>query len=421
MIYFFRFFITTLFLILVYIIYRSEIYYEGSERVFYLIYFIGTLLAILFLIIITYLKVKIQKYIIIIFISIAFTLYSFEGKLIFDQKKTFNETDLGFDRRTKYEVYENLKKTNSNVTVTLGPNAFLSLNDLDLLNLAGISKIKTIHCNENGYYSIYQSDRYGFNNPDKEWNNKRIDYLLVGDSFTHGACVNRPNDIASVLRQHSKKNVLNLGFGGNGPLIEYATLREYLPLNIKNVLWIYFEDNDLTDLKKELKNNILNKYLIDQEFKQNLKFKQAQIDQFITTIVEREIEKGRERNNFDNIKQFIKLNNIRSFLNPQLTPTPPPEFKIILNLAKKLVESHNGEFYFIYLPSFDRYAKFFKMDSKQQIKKIVNDLGIEFIDLDEEVFKKEKNPLKLFPFEKHGHYNVEGYNKIAVKIYEKTK
>jgi hypothetical protein len=215
--------------------------------------------------------------------------------------------------------------------------------------------------------------------------------------------------------------VLNLGFGGNGPLIEYATLREYLPLNIKNVLWIYFEDNDLTDLKKELKNNILNKYLIDQEFKQNLKFKQAQIDQFITTIVEREIEKGRERNNFDNIKQFIKLNNIRSFLNPQLTPTPPPEFKIILNLAKKLVESHNGEFYFIYLPSFDRYAKFFKMDSKQQIKKIVNDLGIEFIDLDEEVFKKEKNPLKLFPFEKHGHYNVEGYNKIAVKIYEKTK
>ena len=58
---------------------------------------------------------------------------------------------------------------------------------------------------------------------------------------------------------------------------------------------------------------------------------------------------------------------------------------------------------------------------KQQIKKIVTDLGIEFIDIDEEVFKKEKNPLKLFPFEQNGHYTVEGYKKVAVKIYEKTK
>ena len=60
-------------------------------------------------------------------------------------------------------------------------------------------------------------------------------------------------------------------------------------------------------------------------------------------------------------------------------------------------------------------------DFKKDIKKIVNDLGIEFIDIDEEVFKKENNPLKLFPFEKKYHYNVEGYKKIAIKIYDKTK
>ena len=71
---------------------------------------------------------------------------------------------------------------------------------------------KTIYCNENGYYSIYQSDRYGFNNPDEEWDNKETEYLIVGDSFTDGACVNRPNDIASVLRILSNKSVLNLGY-----------------------------------------------------------------------------------------------------------------------------------------------------------------------------------------------------------------
>ena len=39
----------------------------------------------------------------------------------------------------------------------------------------------------------------------------------------------------------------------------------------------------------------------------------------------------------------------------------------------------------------------------------------------EEVFKKEENPLKLFPFELNGHYNIEGYNKVAKKIYQLTK
>ena len=87
MIFFFRFLIIILFLILIYIVYRSEIYSLGNYRYYYLIYFIGTLLAIIFFIICTSLKEKIQKYIIIIFTSTIFALYSFEAKLIFDQKK----------------------------------------------------------------------------------------------------------------------------------------------------------------------------------------------------------------------------------------------------------------------------------------------------------------------------------------------
>ena len=42
-------------------------------------------------------------------------------------------------------------------------------------------------------------------------------------------------------------------------------------------------------------------------------------------------------------------------------------------------------------------------------------------DIDEDVFQREKNPLKLFPFEQSNHYNVEGYKKVALKIYERTK
>ena len=45
---------------------------------------------------------------------------------------------------------------------------------------------------------------------------KEVEYLLVGDSFTNGACVNRPDDISSILRELSKKSVLNLGYSSNG-------------------------------------------------------------------------------------------------------------------------------------------------------------------------------------------------------------
>jgi predicted tellurium resistance membrane protein TerC len=122
MIFFFRFLITTLFLILIYTVYRSEIYWLGSNRSYYLIYYIGILLAIVFSIIFIYLNVKIQKYIIIIFISTILALYFFEGKLIFDKK----EINLNFDRRTKFEVYEDLKKLNSNITLSVSPHNFIS-------------------------------------------------------------------------------------------------------------------------------------------------------------------------------------------------------------------------------------------------------------------------------------------------------
>ena len=71
-----------------------------------------------------------------------------------------------------------------------------------------------------------------------------------------------------------------MGFGGNGPLIEYALIREYLPLiKPKKLLWIYYEQNDLfLDLSNELKNKILNNYLVDKNFNQDLINKKLVLD-----------------------------------------------------------------------------------------------------------------------------------------------
>ena len=216
------------------------------------------------------------RYVVISLVSILFSVYFFESYILFkdylstDQilknqllkEKIYKKsTGKNWDNRTRFQIYENKKKINNDIAIRFQPSYFLNKQNLSIFPLSGISNSETIHCNENGYFSIYQSDRFGFNNPDEEWNNKEIEYLLVGDSFTHGSCVNRPNDIASVLRTLSSKSALNLGYGGNGPLIEYATLREYVAPNVKNVLWVYCESNDLFELVIERQNKNLLKYL----------------------------------------------------------------------------------------------------------------------------------------------------------------
>ena len=195
--------------------------------------------------------------------------------------------DKNYDTRTKWQLYQDLKKEDPNVFVVIRPLAFLKDKNLDYFPLSGLSNRKTIHCNENGYYSIYQSDRYGFNNPDEEWDKDEIDFLLIGDSATHGACVNEPDTISGNLRKlnNNKNGILNLGQGGNGPLIEYATLREYFPnKKVKRVLWMYYAGNDLLDLMGEIRNQILVNYLKDENFSQNLILGKQELQKLLLRI-----------------------------------------------------------------------------------------------------------------------------------------
>ena len=48
---------------------------------------------------------------------------------------------------------------------------------MNIFPLSGLSNVETILCNESGYFALYESDRYGFNNPDEEWDKKITNYL----------------------------------------------------------------------------------------------------------------------------------------------------------------------------------------------------------------------------------------------------
>ena len=175
-------------LVLIYTFYKSEFHWDGSKRDYYLTYYLLSFLLIFFSIISFFISSKIKEYLIILVISLVVSLYFFEGYLTFKEqpskellskellskellskKKQLYKKQTGneWDDRTKLQIYKDLKKINNEIVVNVPPTNNLKKNH-SIFPLSSISNSETIYCNENGYYSIYQSDRYGFNNPDNE-------------------------------------------------------------------------------------------------------------------------------------------------------------------------------------------------------------------------------------------------------------
>mgnify|MGYP001426572053 FL=1 len=100
---------------------------------------------------------------------------------------------------------------------------------------------------------------------------------------------------------------------------------------------------------------------------------------------------------------------------------PGKDFVKIMSDLKKFADKNNSELYFIYLPEYSRYKYNLQNTSYSSVRSIIQNLGIEFIDINQEVFENLENPLSLFPFELPGHYNVDGYHKVGKKVYELTK
>ena len=382
-----------------------------------------------------------KNLIIIFFCSFVVSLYLFEFYLNFSKDKKLTQkikiykkiTGNNYDTRNFYEVFQDLKLKDPKIVKGVLPVNFFGKSK-EILPLSGISNVKTLGCNENGYYVIFESDKYGFNNPDEEWQkDKNSKFLLVGDSFTEGACVNRPNDVGSVLRKKTKSSVLNLGHGGSGPLIHYAVLREYLKKGVRNIIWMYYEGNDLNDLASELKSPILNKYLENEKFSQNLVQNQEKINMIARKILDQEILSYQNKIEKDKkikskILKFIRLSKLKSsiFKEKKIVIDEVEEeifikMEQILKLSNRLAKQNNSNFYFVYLPEYNRYNTNYINESYGRIKKIVKDLEIPFIDIHEKIFIKEINPNKFFPFEMHGHYNIIGYDKVAKEIINATK
>lgn len=393
-------------------------------------YYVFNLILIFFLIsysiIHIFLKKNIRVYISIISLSfiIFFYMYEYYQKIKNDKILKNILNNLNYENNSVKKTFNNLKKKHSSTYAFWIPKI---INNDKFLILSGKSLSKTIHCNEGGFFSIYDSDRYGFNNPDQYWNVEEIDYLFIGDLFVHGACVNRPNDITSVVKLITNKKVLNLGMSANGPLRNLAILKEYSPEKVKNVIWIQ-SDNDFLDLINEKKNTILLNYLNIKDFKQNLKNNQKEINHFLG---DGDLEGGYSKVKIYSIVDFFKLyyfrNNIyqlyQNFIISNIIKTEDQLYFKIIEQARLFAKERGANFYLVYLPSttsisYDKsLLKYFFKEMKSYIKvsETAKKQNLNFIDLNNDLLRKETDPSKLF-YGQISHYNELGYKKISKHI-----
>ena len=200
------------------------------------------------------------------------------------------------------------------------------------------------------------------------------------------------------------------------------------------VLWFYFERNDLEDLKNEKSNSIFMKYL-NKDFSQNLYFKQRKIDRKLKLYIklaEKELEEKiftpkKNPEKFLPFKKIIRLQIVRDkmALDRGLDFGIDPLFEKIMIDAKDFVKKWNGKLYFVYLPDKERYAnKNIKDDNylqRSQIIELINNLNIPLIDIHEEFFMKQNDPIAFFAHRIYGHYSPDGYHRISEIIVKKIK
>ena len=136
--------------------------------------------------------------------------------------------------------------------------------------------------------------------------------------------MNEYDTISSNLRKISDLNIINLGRGGTASLSHLALISEYAPKNIKSIVWIYYE-NDVIDLDFELSSLTLKKYLNDEKFTQNLKYKQNFIDNLHLNDHKSLIKKLSKKDRNDEILRiygtfntdnysYLKLYTLRNFI-----------------------------------------------------------------------------------------------------------
>ncbi len=348
--------------------------------------------------------------------------------------KAAEDAGAPFDERSTAEMFADLAAEGvaayqpSYGAAYIARRLTLDIDGVKVVPLGGISRAHVLFCNRDGGYLTYESDEHGFRNPPGLYDSDSLQVAIVGDSFAIGMCIGDEDHAAALVRE-AYPRTLTFGIPGFGPLAIGATLVEYAAhLEPPTVLWFFFEGNDLDDLEREMRHQLLPRYL-EEGFSQGLWQLQTPIDGALRSFDEQ--EKGRltpgQRavRNLRSWKSMMLLQNLRLALAPLLArsgaeraPFREDVLRQILQRSHDRVASWDGRMHFVYLPAFERYANpQAPPPHREAVLRLVDEIGIPVIDV-HRAFQAHPKPTGLFPFGLSGHYNEAGNRIVAKTILE---
>lgn len=350
------------------------------------------------------------------------------------------------DSRSKIEVLNDFRvKGVDAVPVVAGSNFLIRgvfIDGIEVVPAAGISNRMTVNCNEYGVWATYRADEIGFNNPRGLWTGS-VTTAILGDSFTYGACVPEGQSLVDHVRR-SLPSTLSLGMGGTGPLLVLARIREYLNvLKPREVVYVYYEGNDLPDLERESLNPILKRYL-QRGFSQGLAGKVPALDKALVAYADEQErsgpsaailsglyltqlppQSGQEGSSPVKFKDFIKLRKLRAMLDSagaackRARPFDDGNldlFEEVLKLAKQDIEQWGGHFKLVYLPEWQSFlepAYFACYKRRDRVLAIAAKLGIEVLDVASHIKSDELNKYWFSP---QTHFSENGYRLVGAIV-----
>lgn len=402
------------------------IIYESEPTAAAWIFFYSLVTGAVIFLLVTFSSNKIRQISLIIFVSSILGLYFTDIYFLFSSRL---QTQVSVVKKLRGEGIQAF-------SAKIGPGVFAAMdtallpriNGIPKLPVSGIANAFIVLCNETGRKWItYKSDELGYNNPKNIWNKKPLQIVLVGDSFTHGNCVNQDETVAGQLRKIEPATV-SAGYGGNGPLLILASLVESVAaLRPKHVFWLHYSGNDILDAVREYRNPILRRYL-EKGFSQNLGKYRNEIDKAIRSYHEDYLSRPHKTLSFlESVIEVAALRNTRRIFNLSFKKNyknlkgTPKGFKITrlaLERAKRLVDGWGGKLHFVYLPSIQELIENDPEMKKTRDKslRIAKDLNIPTIDITK-VFSSVSDPEDLFTC-KSCHYNALGYFLISKAIAE---
>lgn len=340
-----------------------------------------------------------------------------------------------WDERSLRECILDLRKNDPNVFSPLGGHLFLPGRPLvasstnGILPLAHISGSKCVYNNsETGEFVMFETDEHGFRNPRGIWTPPNVDNIFLGDSMTEGCTAREGREFASLVRASHPRSI-NLGVGGQGPLLMLATLKEYgAALRPKRVFWCYYDANDLQNMEEEFTSSLLTRYLNDN-FSQGLIKKQNVVDDVLKKLYEKELARASNEINKvdaedpenDSWRSQIQFKPLRRFLGLTFAARIQRYYDLIpyeffLEAAQQETKKWGGKVIFVYIPGWEHFGNpHFASVNRPEMLALIKKFGFDLIDL-REVFQAQKSPEGLYNFEYQSHFNDRGNRVVADAI-----